>query len=56
MIDTNIHGFTSITNDLEDDLLVYCKILFFLRGRHCFDENCIHCKKWKHTVNVKNLK
>lgn len=28
MIDRNIHWFTSITNDLEDDLLVYCKILF----------------------------
>lgn len=47
MID--IHGFTSITNDLEDDLLVYCKILFL------FYANDIVLMKFVYTVKSGNI-
>lgn len=49
MIDRNIHWFTSITNDLEDDLLVYCKILFL------FYADDIVLMKFVYTVKSGNI-
>lgn len=65
----NVNGLSSITNDLEEELLVYCKlfILFYADDtviltesaqdlQHALDEFCIYCKYWKLTVNVKKTK
>lgn len=49
MIDRNIHEFTSITNDLEDDLLDYCKILFL------FYADDIVLMKFLYTVKSGNI-
>ena len=69
MNERNVNGLSSITNDLEEELLVYSKlfILFYADDtviltesaqdlQHALDEFCIYCKYWKLTVNVKKTK
>lgn len=65
----NCNGLNSITNGLEEELLVYSKlfILFYADDtviltesaqdlQHTLEEFCIHCKNWKLAVNVKKPK
>ena len=69
MNERNVNRLSSITNDLEEELLVYSKlfILFYADDtviltesaqdlQHALDEFCIYCKYWKLTVNVKKTK